>query len=309
MDVCLVSQDGEVVLHRNMPAAPNPLLKAMAPYRDGLVVAVECICPWYWLAERCAPEGIPFVRGHAVYRQAIHGGKAKNEQIDAQKIAVLFRGGMLPQAYVYPAAMRATRALLRRRLSLPRTRAALLGQVQQTTSPYTLPQIGKKRASKTNRTGVVERFSAPAVQKSMEVDVALIGFDDELRRAREWHIVKAANQHAPQTLSLRQTVPGIGKILRLVLGYECHDSARFPSVQGFVSYCRLVQGAKESASKRDGTSGTHIGKASLKWACSEAAVLSLRDHPAGQQYLASLAQKHGKGTALTILAHTLARAV
>ena len=40
--------------------------------------------------------------------KAIHGGKAKNDKIDAHKIAVLLRGGMLPQAYVYPAEMRAT---------------------------------------------------------------------------------------------------------------------------------------------------------------------------------------------------------
>jgi hypothetical protein len=47
---------------------------------------------------------------------AIHGGKAKHDTIDAQKMAVWLRGGMLPPAYVYPAAMRATRDLLRRRM-------------------------------------------------------------------------------------------------------------------------------------------------------------------------------------------------
>jgi len=31
MDVCLVSHDGAIVLHRNMKAAPAPLLKAIAP--------------------------------------------------------------------------------------------------------------------------------------------------------------------------------------------------------------------------------------------------------------------------------------
>jgi transposase len=46
---------------------------------------------------------------------AIHGGKAKNDRIDAHKIAALLRGGMLPQAYVYPQGMRATRDLMRRR--------------------------------------------------------------------------------------------------------------------------------------------------------------------------------------------------
>src|SRR5262245_40513908 len=37
MYVCILSQDGEVVLHRNMKAAPEPFLKAIAPYRDDMV--------------------------------------------------------------------------------------------------------------------------------------------------------------------------------------------------------------------------------------------------------------------------------
>src|ERR671928_1757603 len=150
-----------------------------------MVVAVECIFTWYWLADLCAQEGIAFVLGHALSMQAIHGGKAKNEKIDAQKIAVLLRGGMLPQAYVYPAEMRATRDLLRRRMHLMRKRAELLTHIQNTNSQYNLPEIGKKIAYKTNRTGVAERFSDPAVQKSMEVDLALIDHYDRLLRDME----------------------------------------------------------------------------------------------------------------------------
>jgi transposase len=309
MYLCILNQNGEIVLHRNMRAAPEPFLQAIAPYREDLVVCVECIFTWYWLADLCTQEGIPFVLGHALYMKAIHGGKAKNDKIDAQKIAVLLRGGMLPQAYVYPADMRATRDLLRRRLHLVRHRAELLTHVQQTNSQYNLPEIGKKIAYKANRDGVAERFPDPAVQKSIEVDLALIGYYDTLLRDLELAIVTTAKQHDANTLYLLQTVPGIGKILSLVLLYEMHDIARFPRVQDFVSYCRLVKCAKESAGKRYGTSGTKIGNAYLKWAFSEAAVLFLRNNPAGQKYLARLENKHGKGKALTVLAHKLARAV
>lgn len=180
MYIGILSQDGEVVLHRNMKAAPEPFLKAIAPYRDAIVVAVECIFTWYWLADLCAQEGLPFVLGHALYMKASHGGKAKNDKIDSQKIAVLLRGGMLPQAYVYPAEMRATRDLLRRRLPLTRKRAELLAHVQNTNSQYNLPEIGKKIAYKANREGVAERFPDPAVQKSVEVDLALIDYYDRL---------------------------------------------------------------------------------------------------------------------------------
>jgi transposase len=286
MYLCGLHQDGEILLHRNMPAGPEPFLKAVAPYRTDLVVCVAWIFTWYWLADLCAREGMPFVLGHALSMKAIHGGKAKNDTIDAQKIAVLLRGGMLPQAYVSPAEMRATRDLLRRRIPLGRKRAELLTHVQHTNRQYHVPEIGKKSAYKTNRPGVAERFADPAVQKSIEVDLALLDYDDQLLRDLELAIGKTAKQPDANTLYVRQTVPGIGKILSLVLLYEMHDIARFPRVQDFVSYGRLVTCAKASAGKRYGTAGTKIGNASLTWAFSEAAVLFLRNHPAGQTYLA-----------------------
>jgi transposase len=309
MYVCILNQDGEIMLHRNMKASPEMLLKAIAPYREEIIVSVECIFTWYWLADLCAQEGIPFVLGHALYMKAIHGGKAKNDKLDAHKIAVLLRGGMLPQAYVYPAAMRATRDLLRRRMYLTRKRAELLAHIQNTNSQYNLPEIGKKLTYKANRDGVAERFPDPAVQKSMAVDLTLLGSYDPLLSDLELHIVKAAKQHDANTLYLLQTVPGIGKILSLVLLYELHDIRRFPSVQDFLSYSRLVKCARESAGKRYGTAGAKMGNAYLKWAFSEAAVLFLRDNPAGQKYVTKLEKKHGQGKALTLLAQKLGRAV
>jgi transposase len=309
MYVCILNCDGEILVHRDLKAAPEPFLKAIAPYRENLVVCVECIFTWYWLADLCAREGIPFVLGHALYMKAIHGGKAKNDRIDAHKIAVLLRGGMIPQAYVYPAGMRATRDLLRRRMHLMRHRASLLAHIQNTNSQYNLPQLGKKLAYKANREGVAERFPDPAVQKSIEVDLTLIGAYDRLLTELELDIVNTAKAHEAQTFYRLRSIPGVGKILALVLLYEIHDIHRFPRVQEFVSYCRLVKCAKESAGKRYGTAGAKIGNADLKWAFSEAAVLFLRNNPAGQKYLARLAKKHGKGKALTVLAHKLARAV
>jgi transposase len=148
MYLCVLNQEGEILLHRNMKAGPEPFLKAIAPDREDLVVCVECLFPWYWLADLCTAEGIPFVLGHALYMKAIHGGKAKNDTIDAHKIAVLLRGGMGPQAYVYPAEMRATRDLLRRRMPLRRKRAELLAHIHNTNSQYHVPNIGKKLAYK-----------------------------------------------------------------------------------------------------------------------------------------------------------------
>jgi hypothetical protein len=98
--LCILNQDGEIMLHRNRPAAPAPFLKAIAPYRAERVVAVECLFTWSWLADLGAQAGIPVVLGHALSMTASQGGKAKHDQIDAHQIAVLLRGGRLPQASV-----------------------------------------------------------------------------------------------------------------------------------------------------------------------------------------------------------------
>jgi transposase len=108
---------------------------------------------------------------------------------------------------------------------------------------------------------------------------------------------------------LLKSVPGIGKIISLVILYEIYDIRRFPSVQDFASYARLIKCKAESAGKTYGTSGAKIGNAHLKWAFSEAAVIFLRGNPRAKVYLNKMTRRHNKGKALSILAHKLGRAV
>ncbi len=309
MYLCVLNQQGEILLHRNMPCSPDFFLKAIAPYREDVAVAVECIFTWYWLADLCAQENIVFVLGHALYMKAIHGGKAKNDKIDAHKIAALLRGGMLPMAYVYPALMRSTRDLLRRRMHLMHKRSELLTHIQNTNSQYCLPQFGKKIAYKKNRQGVAEHFADSSVRKSIEMALSLIDHYDKLLTEVELYITQNAKIHDVNAFNRLRSVHGIGKILALVILYEIHEIDRFPTVQDFVSYARLVKCSKESAGKRHGSSGAKIGNVHLKWAFSEASVLFLRANPAGQRYADKLTSKHGKAKALSILAHKLGRAV
>ena len=103
MYLCILDEAGAIVLHKNLQTSPQAFLEAIAPFRDGLVVAAECMFAWYWVADLCQAEKIPFVLGHALYMKAIHGGKTKNDKIDSHKIATLLRGGTLAQALILDA--------------------------------------------------------------------------------------------------------------------------------------------------------------------------------------------------------------
>jgi hypothetical protein len=231
MDGCLLSQDGAVILHRTMQASPDAVLQAMAPSRDALVIAVEGLLPWDWLADLGAQAGRPCVLGHALSMKALHGGTTKHDPIDSQKIAGLLRGGLRPQADGSPAALRATRDLLRRRTPLMRQRAAWLAPLQHPTSQDTLPEMGKPLASTATRDGGAERCPAPAVPQRIAGARARLGPYDQRLRAVARSIRKTAKPQKAQPLDLRRTGPGSGARLRCVRRYDIHEITRFPRGQ------------------------------------------------------------------------------
>jgi transposase len=311
MHLCVLDATGTVVADVNLPCRPDAFLAALAPFRADVIVGVECMFAWYWLADLCAKEQLPFLVGHAYYMKAIHGGKAKNDKIDAGKIARLLRGGNFPLAYVYPKGMRETRDLLRRRTYFVRQRAALFTHLQILNSQYNLPPFPKKLSFAANRQemDLAARFADKSVQKNASVNLAVINSLDEQIAALELYLTRTAKVDDVQTFHRLQTIPGVGKVLALVLLYEIHDIRRFATVGQFLSYARLVRCQHESAGKVLGSGGAKIGNAHLRWAFGEAACLFLRSSERAKRWKQRQVKKRGEGKALAILAARLGRAV
>lgn len=308
--VHVLDDKGVTRLERDLPASPAAFLDAVAPYRDGLVVGCECMFAWYWLADLCERERIPFVLGHALAMKAIHGGKTKNDRLDARTIAGLLRGGFFPMAYVYPKAKRETRDLLRRRSFFVRQRAQLIAHVQNTNSQYNLPPFDKKLTYKGNRSAALaDRFEHPSTQLAVRADLALVENYDAQIAALETHLVKSAKVDDPATFAFLRTVPGIGPILGLVMLYEIDSVTRFPGVGNFLSYARLVTGTHESAGKVKGVGGRKMGNAHLKWAFAEAASLMLRSFAPAKAWVQRQAKRRGAKKAHAILEARIGRAV
>jgi transposase len=311
MYLCILDHAGQIVLHHEVPAEPAAFLEAIAPFRQGLVVACECLFCWYWLADLCQAQKITFVLGHALYMRAIHGGKAKNDKIDAKKIVQLLRGGNLPMAYAYPKGLRETRDLLRRRMYLVHKRAEVVAHVVNTNSQYNLPAFGKKLIYARNRKAlnIAARFADPSVRTNIEVDLHLLDSLDELIGDVELYLERTVKVDDADTFYRLRSIPGVGKILSLVLLYEIHDIDRFGGEGEFLSYARLIRPQKTSAGKVTGGGGGKIGNAHLKWAFSEAACLLARESDQAKRFLARKEKQHGKAKALGILAARLGRAV
>ena len=310
MYLCIVDGDGKVALHQNVKANPEAFLKAIHRFKDSnIVIAAESTYNWYWLADLCQDNNLPFVLGHALAMKAIHGGKTKNDKQDSLKIAMLLRGGNLPQAYVYPRKMRAQRDLARRRSYFVRRRAELQTHVRNTASQYNLKLPSGSLRSLCNQEGIVEAFPDDASQLTIATDIATINSLSGQVKRLEISLRRMAQVENPDMFYRLKSVPGIGDILAMVILYEIGDIKRFDAVGNFLSYARLVPGKHESNGKSYGSPGRKQGNPHLKWAFSEAVALMLRDSDAAKATQKRWEKRHGRAKTLSILAARLGRAV
>ena len=196
----VLDSHGATVFAKDLPAQPQAFLDAVAPYRAGLVVGVECMFAWYWLVDLCEDEAIPFTLGHALYMKAIHGGKSKNDRIDAAKIAGLLRGGMFPMAYVYPRDKRETRDLFRRRCFFVNQRAQLIAHIVNTNSQYNHPPLTAKLSYAGNRPDdFAQRFEHASTQLSIQADLKLIdNYDAQIDDITERFLGRCFSKYAPE---------------------------------------------------------------------------------------------------------------
>jgi len=310
MYICIVDAKGEVVFHKNLKAQAEPFTKLMQRFKDrDIVIAVESTFNWYWLADLCQDLELNFVLGHALGMKAIHGGKTKNDKQDSLKIAMLLRGGNLPQAYVYPREMRGQRDLARRRSYFVRRRAELQTHIRNTAMQHNLKLPSGSLRSLCNQEGIAEAFEDDAAEVSIHADLHQINSLSGQIKIIERSLLKMARINNPQTFYRLKSTPGIGDVLALVILYEIGDISRFPSAGDFLSYARLVPGKHESNGKQYGSPGRKQGNPHLKWAFSEAVALLLRDCDAAKDIQKKWDLRYGRSKTLAILAARLGRAV
>jgi len=306
--LAILDHDGQERFARNLPAAPEPFLRAVQPFREGLVVGCECMHCWYWLADTCREHAIAFVLGHAWAMKAVHGSKTKCDRHDAQAIARLLRGGNFPLAYAYPKERRGLRDLLRARLRLVRQRAELYGHVHTARRQANLPPVSSDVKYKSKRAGLTTDITDPFVRRRVETHLALLEPLDVTIRRLEAEIEDAAREIFPTELAVLQSTPGVGPVLSLTILLEIDTIDRFETRQQFCSYARLCGAVQESAGQRTGAGNRKAGNAWLKWAFSEAAVLSAQKDERIGRLLERLTARLGKAKAMSALAHKLGRA-
>ena len=216
MYVCVMDRQGKKLVHCNV--LDNDFayfLKLIQPYKHDLTVCCECMFGWYWLADACQEAGLTFVLAHALYLHLIHGGKNKNDRIDSEKLAHLLRSNLLPPSYVYPAARRPLRALLRQRIAYVWRRAELLARIHSHQLAHNrTPAKQTRRCRDSWEEQLLKAENHPLRQIALQNDLAMIRHYDqqifqlEGRAPAPDQTRRLSRVHPPQVHPRRRRIAG-----------------------------------------------------------------------------------------------------
>jgi len=290
--VTTYNEAGERVRQERLPNRPAALVRYFAAFPSPHQAVVESTGRWYWLADLLAAQGVTLQLAHAKALKAIAYAKVKTDAIDSDTLAVLCRAGLIPQAHMIRPELRGQRDLLRTRLRLV---------AKSTSCRNSLHRL----LEKFNVSTVAELAPIYQLQAACHAEQLVLLATQIKRLERELHPTVLAIPEVQRLL----WIPGIGKLIACTLYLEIDEMQRFPTAKRFVSYCRLVPGADNSAGRVRHRSGSKDGNRYLKIAFSHAAVRAIQYYPEIKAYYRRLARRKNPRVARTIVAKELARIV
>ena len=273
---------------------PNdrPLLRQyFGQFAGAHQAVVEATGRWYWLRDLLVPEGIDLRLAHAKLLKAIAYAKVKTDAVDSNTLAQLLRAGLIPEAHMIADAQRGPRDVLRARLRLVERRSRCKNSLDRLLEKFNVAEVGAL---------------PPLYQLQAELQRGQITL-----LTQQIHTLERAIQgELLDTPAIQRLlwIPGIGRVVAFTIALEIDDIQRFPTVQRFWSYCRLVPGAADSAS-RQRHRVSKDGNRYLKLAFSHATVRAIQYFPEVRQWYQRWKRKKPVRIARALVAKELAQSV
>jgi transposase len=308
--LAIQDETGRVVSRQRLPNETGDTAGALAPFAGELAgVAVESTYNWYWLVDRLMAAGYRVHLANPAAMKKYSGLKHADDESDAVWLGELLRLGILPEGYIYPAAQRPVRDLLRRRLRLVQQRTALINALQGVVERNCGRRLSAAdlKAVRTDRVQPLLPVGSEDLRRHGQVLKAGIDFFGVQIRSLEAQI--GDRMAGRDDVARLEQIPGIGRILALTLVLESGPMSRFRRVGNYASYCRRVPSRWSSNDKTKGQGNRKNGNVYLAWAYGEAAMMLRRYCPAAQRYYQRKAARRHPCVAHAALAHKLSRAV
>lgn len=260
------------VKHRRIEHEHGAIKTYLRDAQPGTTVAVETAGNWYWIVDEIEAAGCQPALVHAYKAKLMMGQVNKTDKLDVHGMNRLQRVGTLPTVWIPPAEVRDKRELPRTRMFLVEQRSRLRNRVQAELTKYGLNVTGFSDPFGVGAREVMAERIKQMPRMAALMTEALVkqhDFVDEQVKALESEITRMIEE-TPE-VKLLMTVPGVGRILAVVIALEVGEVSRFASGPNLASYAGVTPRVHSSGDKtRYGRMRQDVNRY-LKWAFNEAA--------------------------------------
>ncbi|MBI2351156.1 MAG: IS110 family transposase [Deltaproteobacteria bacterium] len=247
------------------------VVRYLCDAKPGTVVALEATGNWYWIVDEIEQAGMKPVLVNAHKAKLMFGCVNKTDKLDVHGLNVLQRVGTLPTVWIAPGEIGDLRDLPRTRMVLIQWRTRLKNRIGATLAKYGL------------EVGYSDKFGAGG-RKELEGQLEFLPPQTRLvteELLEQWDVVgmrigeqeRRMGQLVEQTPQIARlmTLPGVGKILGIVIALEIGDIRRFGRAEQLACYAGTVPRVRASGDRvRMGRLRADVNRY-LKWAYIEAA--------------------------------------
>jgi transposase len=305
--IAVLTDEGDLQPHR-FANDPQRLEAFLGQLPAQSPIAIEATGTWWWLVDLLERLGHQPVLSHPKATKAIAAARLKNDKVDAQRLARLLRGDLLPTVWIPPAALREARELVRHRINLVWLRSAVRNRLLSMLARRNLqPSRVKNWLTPGGQRELRALALTPSPGTIRDDCLTLLPLLDAQIRRLDAELVQRWG-HDPRGQRLT-TIPGIGPFIAIVLVLELGDIARFPSAKHMASYIGLTPRVRASADRVRSGHITREGNRLLRWVLVLAATQASRRPGPLRVWFRMVQPRTGKKRARVALARRLAELV
>jgi transposase len=305
--IAVLTEEGEITQRRlaNDPAALQAFFGQLPPHTP---VAIEASGTWWWLVDLLEGAGHQPVLSNPKQTKAIAAARLKNDRVDAERLALLLRGDLLPTVWIPPAALREARELIRHRVQLVWLRGEVRNRLLAMLARRNLQPTSGKSWLTGRGQRELQALELPPIPTTIRDDyrALLPVLDTQIRRLdADLRTRWGADPRVQRLL----TIPGIGPFIAILLVLELGDIQRFPTAKHVASYIGLTPRVRASADRIRSGHISKEGNRLLRWGLVLAATQAARRPGPLRAWFRAMKQRRGSKIARVALARRLVEIV
>lgn len=263
--------EGRILTEQTVPHRRGEIRNFLTGLEPGTPVAVETIGSWYWIVDEIEEAGMTPRLVNAGLAKKRMGLTNKSDRLDVRGLNMLQRTGTLPEVWVPPKELRDLRELTRTRMYLVYCRTGLKNRVHADLAKYCLHMEASDVFAPGAREELLALFEALPPQTRFAASEQLDYIDHLGEEVAYFERRIAEVFEGSAEVELIDTLPGVGRLLAVVMWLEVGDVERFPSAGKLASYAGTTPRLWQSgARRRHGPTRPDVNRY-LKWAYVEAA--------------------------------------